>query len=59
MSSITSLSIALVGLTADTLGVRMVYIHGAALIAVSACLSFTILHIQKGNFASEEVQKLS
>jgi len=47
LSTITSISIAVIGLIADTLGIRMVYIIGAACIAVSAGLSFVIVSLQK------------
>lgn len=47
LSSVTSVSIAVIGLIADTLGIRMVYIAGAICIAISAGLSFTILRLQR------------
>ncbi|MGG2015209.1 MFS transporter [Bacillus sp. S10(2024)] len=47
LSTITSFSISLVGLIADVIGIRWVYILGASLIAFSAMLSFTIIKIQK------------
>ncbi|WP_409294243.1 MFS transporter [Peribacillus sp. SCS-26] len=47
LSAISSLSIALAGLTADMLGIRMVYILGGILIASSAALSFILLRYQK------------
>lgn len=47
LSTVTSVSIAVIGLIADTLGIRMVYIAGAICIAISAGLSFTILRLQR------------
>lgn len=47
LSTVTSVSIAVMGLIADTLGIRMVYIAGALCIAISAGLSFTILRLQR------------
>ncbi len=47
LSSITSISIALIGFIADFLGIRWVYILGSILIATSAFLSFTLLKVQK------------
>lgn len=54
LSTITSLSIAVVGLIADTLGIRMVYILGAVCIAISAGLSFALLRLQKNPVTSAE-----
>ncbi|WP_027094215.1 MFS transporter [Cohnella thermotolerans] len=47
LSTVTGVSMALVGLASDTLGVRMVYVLGAAVIALSALLSFVLLRFQK------------
>ncbi|MFD0771985.1 MFS transporter [Bacillus sp. CGMCC 1.60114] len=43
LSTISSLSIFIVGMIAEYLGIRMVYIFGAALICISAGLSFVLL----------------
>jgi MFS family permease len=47
LSTISSISIALVGLIAEILGIRWVYVFGALLIAASAVLSFTIVGRKK------------
>ncbi|WP_100537893.1 MFS transporter [Paenibacillus sp. GM2FR] len=47
LSTVTSLSIAIIGLIADTLGIRMVYIAGSICIAISAGLSFALLRLQR------------
>jgi MFS family permease len=49
LSMVTSLSIAVIGLIADTLGIRMVYIAGSICIAISAGLSFTLLRLQRNS----------
>lgn len=49
LSTVTSLSIAIIGLIADTLGIRMVYIAGSICIAISAGLSFTLLRLQRNS----------
>lgn len=49
LSTVTSLSIAVIGLIADTLGIRMVYIAGSICIAISAGLSFTLLRLQRNS----------
>ncbi|MGE7822758.1 MFS transporter [Paenibacillus sp. NPDC093718] len=49
LSTVTSLSIAVMGLIADTLGIRMVYIAGSICIAISAGLSFTLLKLQRNS----------
>ncbi|MGE7055876.1 hypothetical protein ACQKLN_13050 [Paenibacillus glucanolyticus] len=54
LSTITSLSIAVIGLIADTLGIRMVYIVGSICIAISAGLSFTLLRLQKNRASAVE-----
>ncbi|MBY6038053.1 MFS transporter [Fictibacillus nanhaiensis] len=46
-STVTSLSIAIVGLIADFLGIRWVYIFGSILIATSAFLALAIIRYQK------------
>ena len=47
LSTVTSLSISFMGLIADTLGIRMVYIAGSICIAISAGLSFALLRLQR------------
>ncbi|OMF83421.1 MFS transporter [Paenibacillus glucanolyticus] len=54
LSTITSLSIAVIGLIADTLGIRMVYIVGSICIAISAGLSFTLLRLQRNSALATE-----
>lgn len=54
LSTVTSLSIAFMGLIADTLGIRMVYIAGSICIAISAALSFTLLKSQRNSALSAE-----
>jgi MFS family permease len=47
LSTITSISIALIGFIAEFFGIRWVYIFGSILIATSAFLSFSIMGIKK------------
>ncbi|OME95221.1 MULTISPECIES: MFS transporter [Paenibacillus] len=54
LSTVTSLSIAVIGLIADTLGIRMVYIAGSICIAISAGLSFTLLRLQRNSALEAE-----
>ncbi|MGG4102646.1 MFS transporter [Paenibacillus lautus] len=54
LSTVTSLSIAIIGLIADTLGIRMVYIAGSICIAISAGLSFTLLRLQRNSALAAE-----
>jgi hypothetical protein len=54
LSTVTSLSIAVIGLIADTLGIRMVYIAGSICIAISAGLSFTLLRLQRNSALAAE-----
>lgn len=54
LSTVTSLSIAIIGLVADTLGIRMVYIAGSICIAISAGLSFTLLRLQRNSALEAE-----
>ncbi|MFE0554423.1 MFS transporter [Paenibacillus sp. NPDC058910] len=54
LSTVTSLSIAIIGLVADTLGIRMVYIVGSICIAISAGLSFTLLRLQRNSALEAE-----
>ncbi|WP_339290670.1 MFS transporter [Paenibacillus sp. FSL W8-0187] len=54
LSTVTSLSIAIIGLIADTLGIRMVYIVGSICIAISAGLSFTLLRLQRNSALEAE-----
>lgn len=59
LSTITSISIAVIGFFTDTLGIRMVYIVGAACIALSAMLSFTLLRLQKNQQTAVEADGTS
>lgn len=54
LSTVTSLSIAVMGLIADTLGIRMVYIAGSICIAISAVLSFALLRLQRKSALAAE-----
>lgn len=54
LSTVTSLSIAFMGLIADTLGIRMVYIAGSICIAISAGLSFALLRLQRKSAIAAE-----
>ncbi|MBX4147741.1 MFS transporter [Paenibacillus sp. FSL W7-1279] len=54
LSTVTSLSIAVMGLIADTLGIRMVYIAGSICIAISAGLSFALLRLQRKSAIAAE-----
>ncbi|MCT1398840.1 MFS transporter [Paenibacillus sp. p3-SID867] len=54
LSTVTSLSIAFMGLIADTLGIRMVYIAGSICIAISAGLSFALLRLQRKSALTAE-----
>lgn len=54
LSTVTSLSIAVMGLIADTLGIRMVYIAGSIFIAISAGLSFALLRLQRKSAIAAE-----
>lgn len=49
LSTVSSVSIFIVGVIAEYLGIRMVYIFGAVLICISAGLSFVLFHTKNTN----------
>ncbi|MGE7768553.1 MFS transporter [Peribacillus sp. NPDC096540] len=52
LSTVTGLSIFLMGFIADFVGVRAVYIFGSILIFISAILSFTLVQANKRKFST-------
>lgn len=52
LSTVTGLSIFLMGFIADFVGVRAVYIFGSILIFISAILSFTLVKANKKKFST-------
>lgn len=50
LSTVSSISIVIVGVIAEYLGIRMVYMFGAVLICISAGLSFALFQTKNTNF---------
>lgn len=56
LSTVTGLSIFLIGFIADFVGIRAVYIFASILIFISALLSFTLVKVNKKKFSTIDVK---
>ncbi len=56
LSTVSGLSIFLIGFIADFVGIRAVYIFAAILIFISALLSFTLVKVNKKKFSTVDVK---